>query len=94
MKQITKNLTYILILGALVCALAMQVANVYAEKVSSPANQTSVTAIDILLKPDATMLKHAEAGNAPTAYLDKMLAEPFEPFTFSPAGAAVAGKSY
>jgi hypothetical protein len=32
---------------------------------------------------------HVSTGTAPTAYLDKMLAEPFENFTFSPAGAAV-----
>ncbi len=32
---------------------------------------------------------HVSTGNAPTAYLDQMMAEPFEPFTFSPAGAAV-----
>ena len=32
---------------------------------------------------------HVSTGNAPTAYLDQMNAEPFEPFTFSPAGAAV-----
>lgn len=32
---------------------------------------------------------HVSTGVAPTAYLDKMLAEPFKPFTFSPAGAAV-----
>jgi membrane-associated phospholipid phosphatase len=32
---------------------------------------------------------HVSTGNAPTAYLDKMLAEPFAPFTFSPTGAAV-----
>lgn len=32
---------------------------------------------------------HVSTGVAPTAYLDKMLAEPFESFTFSPAGAAV-----
>lgn len=32
---------------------------------------------------------HVSTGNAPTAYLDQMTAEPFEPFTFSPAGAAV-----
>ncbi len=32
---------------------------------------------------------HVSTGNAPTAYLDRMIAEPFEPFTFSPAGAAV-----
>jgi acid phosphatase (class A) len=32
---------------------------------------------------------HVSTGVAPTAYLDQMLAEPFVPFTFSPAGAAV-----
>jgi phosphoserine phosphatase len=32
---------------------------------------------------------HVTTGVAPRAYLDKMLAEPFENFTFSPAGAAV-----
>jgi hypothetical protein len=32
---------------------------------------------------------HVSTGVAPKDYLDTMLAEPFEPFTFSPAGAAV-----
>jgi len=32
---------------------------------------------------------HVSTGVAPRDYLDKMLAEPFKPFTFSPAGAAV-----
>ena len=32
---------------------------------------------------------HVSTGNGPTDYLDQMVAEPFEPFTFSPAGAAV-----
>jgi 2'-5' RNA ligase superfamily len=32
---------------------------------------------------------HVSTGNAPKDYLDEMLKEPFEPFTFSPAGAAV-----
>jgi hypothetical protein len=32
---------------------------------------------------------HVSTGNAPTTYLDTMIAEPFAPFTFSPAGAAV-----
>ncbi len=32
---------------------------------------------------------HVTTGVAPREYLDKMLAEPFKPFTFSPAGAAV-----
>ncbi len=32
---------------------------------------------------------HVTTGVAPRKYLDKMLAEPFAPFTFSPVGAAV-----
>jgi hypothetical protein len=32
---------------------------------------------------------HVSTGNGPLADLDKFLAEPFTPFTFSPAGAAV-----
>ena len=32
---------------------------------------------------------HVTTGVASREYLDKMLTEPFEPFTFSPAGAAV-----
>jgi hypothetical protein len=32
---------------------------------------------------------HVSTGVAPREYLDEMLAEPFDPFTFSPAGAAV-----
>ncbi len=32
---------------------------------------------------------HVSTGAAPTAYLDQMVAEPFESFTFSPAGAAI-----
>ena len=32
---------------------------------------------------------HVTTGIAPREYLDKMLAEPFESFTFSPAGAAI-----
>jgi hypothetical protein len=32
---------------------------------------------------------HVSTGVAPKEYLDKMLAEPFESFTFAPAGAAV-----
>jgi hypothetical protein len=32
---------------------------------------------------------HVSTGVAPKDYLDQMVAEPFESFTFSPAGAAV-----
>jgi len=34
-------------------------------------------------------MPHVTTGLAPRDYLDKMLTEPFEPFTFSPSGAAV-----
>jgi len=47
----------------MLCALAMLVTNVHAQPPSSP-DQNSVTAIDILLEPDATMLEYAEANNA------------------------------
>jgi hypothetical protein len=39
--------------------------------------------------PGESFNPHVSTGVAPKEYLDKMLAEPFEPFTFSPAGAAV-----
>lgn len=32
---------------------------------------------------------HVSTGVAPKAYLDKLVARPFQPFTFSPAGAAI-----
>jgi len=47
----------------MVCALAMQ-GIAQAQSVSPPADQSSVTAIDILLEPDAVMIQHAEAANA------------------------------
>jgi hypothetical protein len=53
-----------LALGTLVCALAMLGRNVYAQAPAPGSDQTSVTAIDILLNPDATMMKHSDAVNA------------------------------
>jgi hypothetical protein len=32
---------------------------------------------------------HVSTGAAPKAYLDKMVTEPFQPFTFSPTAAAI-----
>ena len=49
----TKTSTRLWLKGSIACALAMPI----------PAD-ASVTAIDILLKPDATMLQHAAATNA------------------------------
>jgi hypothetical protein len=58
MKLTTKNLTNFMLKGAMACALAILGTNAYAQEISSP-----VTAIDILLEPDATMLQHAAATN-------------------------------
>lgn len=58
-----RYLTNLLANAAILCALTMLGRNVHAQPPSSP-DQNSVTAIDILLEPDATMLEHAEANNA------------------------------
>ena len=63
MKSIKKSPSRFLLKGAMVCALAMQ-GIAQAQSVSPPADQSSVTAIDILLEPDAVMIQHAEAANA------------------------------
>src|SRR5256884_3498687 len=59
-----KNLTNLLIKGAMAYALAMHGANAAAQQVALAPEQAPVTAIDILLEPDATMLQHSEANNA------------------------------
>jgi hypothetical protein len=48
----------------MLCAVAILGRNVHAQPASPATDQSPVTAIDILLKPDATMLQHAEANNA------------------------------
>jgi hypothetical protein len=48
----------------MLCAVAMLGRNVHAQPASPATDQSPVTAIDILLEPDATMLQHAEANNA------------------------------
>ena len=64
MNSTMKNLNHLLLTGVMVCALAMQGANAQAQPASPPADQTPVTAIDILLEPDATMLEYASSNNA------------------------------
>jgi hypothetical protein len=59
---------------------------------ANPATDTAI--IDYVATFDPKMAganfnPHVSTGVAPKDYLDKMLAEPFENFTFSPAGAAV-----
>jgi hypothetical protein len=57
-----------------------------------PANDTAMIQYVSTFVPNASgehFNPHVSTGAAPREYLDKMLAEPFENFTFSPAGAAV-----
>src|ERR1039458_3253649 len=53
-----------LAIGTLVCALAMLGRNVSAHAPAPGSDRTSATPIDILLDPDATMMKRSEAVNA------------------------------
>jgi len=64
MKPTMKNLRHLLSKGVMVCALAMQGGNALAQEASRPAEQNAITAIDIALEPDATLIQHAEAVNA------------------------------
>ena len=64
MKTNVKNL---LLNGTLVCALALLAfgtGRATAQPAATTADKNGVTAIDILLEPDATMIDHAEAVNA------------------------------
>jgi hypothetical protein len=62
MKLIKKSLMFLLPLGAIMVATTMQSGNARAQQAS--AGQNDVTAIDILLDPDASMVQHADAANA------------------------------
>ena len=59
-----KSLTNILLKGAMLFALILLGQNLHAQSVSTSASPSDVTAIYILLQPDAAMLKHAETNNA------------------------------
>ena len=50
--------------GMFACILAMAAGSPQTQAADSPANPSAVTAIDILLEPDAMMLRHSEANNA------------------------------
>ncbi len=68
MKLTTKNLTHVLLTGAMACALAMLAlgtgrATAQTTEPAAKADPNEITAIDILLEPDATMVQHAEAVN-------------------------------
>ena len=63
MKFLGKSLTHWILFGAIMTATTMQSGNAPAQQASG-AKQNDVTAIDILLDPDATMIEHATAANA------------------------------
>ncbi|MBI1818445.1 MAG: hypothetical protein HYR72_25970 [Deltaproteobacteria bacterium] len=57
MKPTTQNLTHFLLKGAMVCAVALAGGNALAVE------PNAITAIDILLEPDAVMIQHATDTN-------------------------------
>lgn len=59
-----QHLTSLLMKGMFACILAIAAGSAQTQAADSPANPSAVTAIDILLKPDATMLRHAADNNA------------------------------
>ena len=59
MKLTTRNLTHFLLVGVMACAVALGGGNALA----ADAKPNPITAIDILLEPDATMIEHATATN-------------------------------
>jgi 2'-5' RNA ligase superfamily len=63
MKSFDKSLICLLLFGAMV-TMTMHFASAGAQQATAPAGQNDVTAIDILLDPDATMIQHATVANA------------------------------
>ena len=59
-----KSLTNTLIKTAILSVLLLLGRNVHAQSISTNANPSDITAIDILLEPDAVMLQHAADNNA------------------------------
>ena len=59
MKLTTQSLTHFLLVGVMACAVALAGGNAFA----ADAKPNPITAIDILLEPDATMIQHATATN-------------------------------
>lgn len=63
MMQVEKSFMGLLVFGALAAPVSVVSGNALAQQ-STAAAPSDVTAIDILLDPDATMIQHAEAANA------------------------------
>jgi hypothetical protein len=64
MKLVEKSFMRLLLFGAMVAAITMQSGRARAQRATAPAGGNDVTAIDILLDPDATMIQHAQAAKA------------------------------
>jgi len=65
MMRLTKNaLTRLLISGAMLCAASMQAELARTQQALAASEPSKVTAIDVLLEPDATMLQHSADNNA------------------------------
>jgi 2'-5' RNA ligase superfamily len=63
MKPLAKSIMCLLLFGTMMVAITMQSGSARAQQASA-AGQDDVTAIDILLDPDATMIQRATAANA------------------------------
>jgi len=63
MKRAKRLLARLVGLGAIAAAMTTSSVSAWARQ-AAPAAQSDVTAIDILLDPDATMVEHATAANA------------------------------
>jgi hypothetical protein len=64
MKPIMKHFTNLLMKGMFACILAIATGSAQTQAADSPAKPGAVTAIDIFLEPDATMLGHSADNNA------------------------------
>src|ERR1700746_4007256 len=63
MKLAEKSFMHLLPFGAMVVAMTMHSGSARAQQ-TAPTTQNEVTAIDILLDPDATMIQRAQAAKA------------------------------
>ena len=63
MKLVEKSFRCLLLFGALVAAITILTASARAQQTTA-SGENDVTAIDILLDPDATMIEHAKVANA------------------------------
>lgn len=64
MRTTDITLTRLLRNAAIAWVMALQVSTAQGQLVTPPADEAATIAIDILLEPDATMLRHAQSNNA------------------------------